>query len=88
MSVLLRNSSAVLRTVRRGYRSDISLDKLYPGRETVRVTPPDLRAAKFTGHIPMTALTTSHDGTAVDIRSDHPLSPLFSLYFSSGLDST
>ena len=78
----------MLRTVRRGYRSDISLDKLYPGREKVRVTPPDLGAAKFTGHIPMSDLTTSHDGTAVDIRSDSPLSSLPCLYSSSGLDST
>ena len=67
MSVLLRSSS-VLRTVRRGYRSEISLDKLYPGGETVKVTPPDLGSAKFTGHIPMSALTTSHSDTAVDIR--------------------
>ena len=66
MSVL--RSSSVLRTVWRGYRSQISLDKLYPGRETVKVTPPDLNSAKFTGHISMSDLTTSYSDTAVDIR--------------------
>lgn len=66
MSVL--RSSSVLRTVWRGYRSQISLDKLYPGRETVKVTPPDLSSAKFTGHISMSDLTTSYSDTAVDIR--------------------
>ena len=66
MSVL--RSSSVLRTVWRGYRSQISLDKLYPGRETVKMTPPDLSSAKFTGHISMSDLTTSYSDTAVDIR--------------------
>ena len=66
MSVL--RSSLVLRTGWRGYRSQVSLDKLYPGRETIKVTPPDLTSAKFTGHIPMSDLTTSYTDTAVDIR--------------------
>ena len=66
MSVL--RSSSVLRTVWRGYRSQISLDKIYPGREKVKVTPPDLSSAKFTGHISMSDLTTSYSDTAVDIR--------------------
>ena len=66
MSVL--RSSSVLRTVWRGYRSQISLDKIYPGREKVKVTPPDLSSAKFTGHISMSDLTTSYSDIAVDIR--------------------
>ena len=66
MSVL--RSSSVVRTVWRGYRSQISLDKIYPGREKVKVTPPDLSSAKFTGHISMSDLTTSYSDTAVDIR--------------------
>ena len=66
MSVLRCRS--VVRTVWRGYRSQISLDKLYPGREMVKVTPPDLSSAKFTGHISMSDLTTSYSDTAVDIR--------------------
>ena len=66
MSVL--RSSSVLRTVWRGYRSQISLDKIYPGRDKVKVTPPDLSSAKFTGHISMSDLTTSYSDTAVDIR--------------------
>ena len=57
----LRHSSS-------GYKSDVSLDKLYPGRETVKVSPPDLSSVKFTGHIPMSSLTTTSTDTAVDIR--------------------
>ena len=58
----------MLRTVWRGYRSQVSLDSLYPARQTVKVTPPDLSSAKFTGHIAMSDLTTSYSDTAVDIR--------------------
>lgn len=50
------------------FRSDISLDRLYPARETVQVSPPDLSSAVFTGHINMEELTTSCHHTAVDIR--------------------
>ena len=68
MSVLRSSSASVLRTVWRGYRSEVSLDKLYPGRQTVKVTLPDLSSSKFTGHIAMSDLTTSYTDTAVDIR--------------------
>ena len=68
MSVLRSSSAAVLRTVWRGYKSEVSLERLYPARQTVKVTPPDLGSAKFTGHIAMSDLTTSYSDTAVDIR--------------------
>ena len=57
MSVL--RSSLVLRTGWRGYRSQVSLDKLYPGRETIKVTPPDLSSAKFTFLFPVSLSSLS-----------------------------
>ena len=55
------------------FKSDISLDALYPGSKT-RVGEAkiediiDTKSVKFTGYIPISDVAITQNGSAVDIR--------------------
>ena len=53
------------------FKSDISLDALYPGskaREAKIEDIIDTKSVKFTGYIPISDLAITQNGSAVDIR--------------------